>query len=132
MITRDLRFIDRGLISYEAVTDLSADCSWVEFKVIGTQYDGRDELIRRLVQNDLVVFLVPEPSNQFDPNAVRVELFDGQLIGYLAREVNSLYLSDLQRGLRYEAVVSDVDSERDYVPPDVNIMVRLVDWEGRA
>lgn len=33
----------------------------------------------------VTAFLVPEPANRYDPNAVRV-LIDGHLVGYLARE----------------------------------------------
>jgi hypothetical protein len=36
------------------------------------------------VRCDVRAVLVPEPSNQYDPNAVMVQV-DGQLVGYLSR-----------------------------------------------
>lgn len=48
----------------------------------------RDEEIER---DDLVAALVPEPTNQYDKNAVMVQI-NGQHVGYLERDVAAVYL----------------------------------------
>lgn len=39
----------------------------------------------QVVKHDCCASLIPEPDNQFDPNAVYVEI-DGQKVGYLGRQ----------------------------------------------
>ena len=55
------------------------------FNVAGVTFEGRQDLIRQLNQ-DSVYFLVPEPDNEYDPNAVQV-IADCQCIGYVPREL---------------------------------------------
>jgi hypothetical protein len=53
----------------------------------------------RRERGDEVVFrawLVPEPGNIYDPNAVAVLLDDGKRVGYLAREWAAEYIAPLQ------------------------------------
>lgn len=40
--------------------------------VAGTGFEGREERIRALVRPGMEVYLVPEPTNKFDPNAIAV------------------------------------------------------------
>ncbi len=40
--------------------------------------------------------LVPEPTNRYDPNAVKVEV-DGTLVGYMARDQAKAYQPTLRR-----------------------------------
>ena len=46
------------------------------------------------VREDIVAELVPDPGNQYDRNAIRVEI-SGELIGYLSREDAAAYLPGL-------------------------------------
>jgi hypothetical protein len=48
------------------------------------------------VREDCVALLVPEPSNEYDPNAIRV-VVEGRTVGYLSRENAALYLPGLHR-----------------------------------
>lgn len=92
------------------ITSLDQDKVLVTFKVVGTTFhqDAIDELLakampdfhseqngqRELTYNNSII-LIPEPDNQYDPNAVKVfvQFLNQPLpIGYLGIEFNWLYL----------------------------------------
>lgn len=43
------------------------------------------------IRAEKIAALVPEPDNEYDPNAIAVHI-DGRLVGYLAREENVRWL----------------------------------------
>ncbi len=55
-------------------------------KVVGVTFKGRQEVIARLQQGDLL-WLEPEPDNPYDHNAIRVCRSNGEQIGYLNRSL---------------------------------------------
>lgn len=58
-------------------------------KVTGVTFEGRQEIIKRLVGNEPCK-IVAEPSNRYDPNALAVLVaYDGQVhhVGYVPREI---------------------------------------------
>ena len=92
------------------ITSFDQDKVLVTFKVVGTTFhqDAIDELLakampdflseqngqRELTYNNSII-LIPEPDNQYDPNAVKVvvQFLNQPLqIGYLGKEFNWLYL----------------------------------------
>ena len=66
------------------------DFTTLEYCVAGLQYQpvSAIEAARRL-KADEVVYLVPEPDNRYDANAVRVETGDGIQIGYVPRSCSA-------------------------------------------
>ena len=52
-------------------------------KVAGVTFEGRQKTIKNLHKGDLIS-LIPEPDNQYDQKAVRVES-NGKVIGYVKR-----------------------------------------------
>jgi hypothetical protein len=85
------------------------------FKVAGVSYENRQEVIRRYLQSSDPLFLIRDPRNRHDRNAVEVRLENGMSIGYVPRaDVGGKYdrngphsNADLARlldaGARYEA-----------------------------
>jgi hypothetical protein len=61
----------------------------VLWEIVGGRCDER-------VRFDTVALLVPEPTNEHDPNAIMV-LIRGELVGYLSREDATMYLPGLRR-----------------------------------
>ena len=54
--------------------------------VVGVTFDDRQNTISRLRVGDKL-FLVREPWNPYDSNAIAVETIDGDQIGYLSRDM---------------------------------------------
>lgn len=54
----------------------------IETRVVGVTFEGRQEVISKLHENDLL-WLEREPENRFDANAVRVVRNCGEQVGYL-------------------------------------------------
>jgi hypothetical protein len=57
-------------------------------RIAGNRRERREEVIFR-------AWLLPDPQNSYDSNAVAVALDDGQCIGYLAREFAAEFQSPL-------------------------------------
>lgn len=73
-----------------AVREPLPDFSTLEYCVNGLQYQGVSAIeAARKLKEDEVVYLVPEPENRYDANAVRVETGDGIQIGYVPRSCSA-------------------------------------------
>ena len=59
---------------------------FIEAKVVGVTFGNRQDVIGKMNIGDMV-FLVREPDNPYDPNAIRVETKLGLQIGFLSRQV---------------------------------------------
>ncbi len=85
-------------------------------KVVGVTFqndDGSDRqrIIRNLVRSgDLEIgtelYLVPQPTNRYDPNCIQVNAANGQTLGNLAREVAAKVAPRIKQGYIYKAFVS--------------------------
>jgi hypothetical protein len=53
-------------------------------KIVGVTFEGRQEVVARLQMGDRV-WIEPEPSNPYDPNAIKVCRSNGEQIGYFSR-----------------------------------------------
>lgn len=71
----------------------------LEYCVNGLQYQPvyAIEAARKLKADD-VVYLVPEPDNRYDANAVRVETGDGMQIGYVPRSCSVPFTRAISNG----------------------------------
>ena len=58
----------------------------VSTRVVGVTFEGRQEVVARLQMGDRV-WLETEPSNRFDPSAIRVCRSCGEQFGYLNRHL---------------------------------------------
>jgi len=64
-------------------------------------------------KNDLTIgtelFLVMEPDNELDPNAVKVETQDHKMYGYIPRYYSESVSTRLKRGMSYVCSVIEID-----------------------
>ena len=60
-------------------------------KAVGVTFENRQQLISRMTPES-VVKLVPEPHNQYDPNAIAVVEETLGTIGYIPRDLTHKYL----------------------------------------
>lgn len=56
--------------------------------VMGVTFDNRQQHIANLDENDKV-YLLPEPTNKYDTNAIQV-LVDEKMLGYIPKELAKL------------------------------------------
>ena len=55
-----------------------------------------------------LVTLVREPENAYDPNAVRVILSNGEMLGYIAKDEASIISNELATGVKYVTRIANV------------------------
>jgi single-stranded-DNA-specific exonuclease len=55
-------------------------------RVVGVTYEGRQRVVAQLIKGE-TIFLVRDPDNLYDPNAIKVMRGTGQQLGYLNREL---------------------------------------------
>lgn len=92
---RSAELIDRELARAQKATQreeetrlkkLNRPICRFNFLVAGVLYEGRAAMVERYAESGSSVFLIREPDNSKDPNAVIVRLREGYDIGYVPRE----------------------------------------------
>lgn len=109
----------------------------LEFSVAGTSFRSRDDLasVAKVVRSGphrlVSAMLRREPTNKFDPNAIRVYCNDAWL-GYVPRVQAATLAPCMDRGDRIDAVVTRVlvDPDDDYDP--IKFDLRVVATDARA
>ena len=86
----------------------SQNSSGFYLKVAGVTYEGRQSVVAELEVGEQL-FFVPEPTNRYDPYAVKVMTESGEQVGYVPRGNNSTIYNNLinERGT-YTVSVSDI------------------------
>jgi hypothetical protein len=92
------RVLKNGIVSPNQASDFAWSRKYIDeyfrllypsipphFNVAGVTFEGRQNFIKNL-NKDSVFFLVPEPDNEYDPNAVKV-IADCECIGYVPRDL---------------------------------------------
>jgi single-stranded-DNA-specific exonuclease len=78
----------------------------IETRVVGTTFDNRQTVIGLLTEWEQV-FLIREPDNDFDSNAIKVQRWDHQQLGYLNRGLAKILAPRMDRNGRFiKATVS--------------------------
>jgi single-stranded-DNA-specific exonuclease len=72
----------------------------IETKVVGVTYEGRQAVVSILTEREQV-FLIREPENAFDSNAVKVVRWDRQQFGYLNRELAKILAPRMDKSGRF-------------------------------
>jgi len=94
----------------------------IETRVVGVTFENRQSVIRRMTVGDRV-WLRREPTNAYDPNAIRVETYDGAQIGYISRiEAAALARVLDEHGKAVPGVVTFITGSHYY---DSNLGVRI-------
>jgi single-stranded-DNA-specific exonuclease len=72
----------------------------IETKVVGVTFENRQAVVALLTEREQV-FLIREPDNAFDSNAVKVQRWDHQQFGYLNRELAKVLAPRMDRYGRF-------------------------------
>ncbi|HHT87397.1 MAG TPA: hypothetical protein GX002_00055 [Clostridiales bacterium] len=115
---KEQRYIDVSDIN---IKPMPWDICLIEINIAGTFY--RDMLVveGRIEKGD-VLYLVREPNNEYDPNAILVTAEDGYIIGYVPRKDNQMFAYMMDSG---EILYAVLKSESiDVSKPVVSIMLR--------
>ena len=78
------------------------------FMVAGVLYEGRAAIIERFAARGQRVFLVREPQNPYDPNAILVRVDQGYDIGYVPRDEAAALAKFLDLGFPHTAVIRKI------------------------
>ncbi len=110
------RILARG--EYEGI----ADAETFHTKLAGVTFEGRQEVIARLVPGE-PLRLERQPSNEFDPCACA--LFDarGDQVGFLNRRLAAALAPVVDAGAEYDVSVADVTGGEDGASWGVNVLV---------
>ena len=63
-------------------------------KAVGVTFDGRQDRIKKLKQNQQL-YLLPEPTNTYDKNAILITTKSGEDIGYVSKDYNKDFLNKM-------------------------------------
>lgn len=81
-----------------------------EFFIAGVQHHQMRKVIKLLKEGNHLQ-LVPEPTNKYDPNAVRIECFtvDGDIMcGYVPKKFSSSVCAMFEIGANLECVITEL------------------------
>lgn len=97
-------------------------------KIVGVTYDNRQQLIASLKRNGRLsegtdLYLIREPQNQYDRNAIAVKTYGGDQLGYLAKDVAKQLAYEMDSGIRYSAIVSAITGGDSGLAYGINIRV---------
>ncbi len=100
--------------------------------VVGTGYEGRAEIIRRHIEEGQEVFLVREPENQYDSNAIAVYVEVRKMfkktrkqIGYLKEKRAKTLSKRMDDGESIAATVYSYFAPDDKEHPRVSLNLEL-------
>lgn len=80
-----------------------------KFYVAGVQHHNLPKVISRLIEGD-DLDLVPEPTNKFDSNAVRIE-YEGIMLGYVPRKLSAEISAALEVGTNLSCTIETLTPE---------------------
>jgi single-stranded-DNA-specific exonuclease len=75
---------------------INARTEFIETQVVGVTFENRQAVVALLTEREKV-YLIREPGNAFDPNAIKVVRWDHQQIGYLHRDLAKILAPRMDR-----------------------------------
>lgn len=85
-----------------------------KFFIAGVQFHQLKSVINNLSEGDSLT-LLPEPSNKFDPNAVRIEYlrknYDSIMLGFVPKKFSSEVAAALEVGKVLECVLVTLNKD---------------------
>lgn len=93
--------------------DLFVQYNSYSTRVVGVTYDGRQQLIEKLVNSDELkvgtrLLIEPDLHNKFDPYALKVLTVRKEVLGYISKEISKEISSEIKKGRLYAIVVTSV------------------------
>lgn len=99
----------------------------MDFMVAGVAYEGRSVAVSRYVRPGSPVFLVREPMNPHDANAIQVVVPEGYRVGYVPREWALIAAPHLDQGCKQIAHCKKIVSGRRYQIPVIVADLHQID-----
>lgn len=78
----------------------------MQTRVVGVTFEGRQAVVAQLQEGE-ELYLVEEPTNQYDPHAVKVMRSGGQQVGYLSKDL-AVNVQPHMGGLQIPALVIQI------------------------
>lgn len=97
------------------------------FMVAGVSHDGRAGVIQKFVAAGDQAFLVREPGNRYDANAIGILIQGGYKIGYVPKEIAADLAPLLDQSMPQKAVITKLLEARRYYIPVVDVQLFAVD-----
>lgn len=79
------------------------------FYIAGVRFHELDNVINDIAEGDNLA-LIPEPSNKFDPNAIKVE-YRQAMIGYIPKKHSSEVAAMIEVGKELECVLTKLNKD---------------------
>ena len=98
----------------------------MNLNIVGTKYRDNYEEIKDTLEEGLPVVLKPEPTNEFDPNALAFYLNE-DIIGYLPKDDQPFAKFFMARG-QIEATISKIDGN--LIDTEVKITKDMIDFKA--
>lgn len=86
------------------------ECGFQYVVIVGINYDNRREAFEKL-KVDEKIFLVREPDNKFDKNAIKVINNSNEMLGYVVRNKANEIAPRLDNGEKCNSVVTEIEDD---------------------
>jgi single-stranded-DNA-specific exonuclease len=80
----------------ENMYTINARTQFIETRVAGVTFENRQAVVALLTEREQV-YLIREPENAFDPNAIKCVRWDHQQFGYLNRDLAKILAPRMDR-----------------------------------
>lgn len=79
--------------------------------IVGVNQPERRPVVDKLIKSE-PLFLIREPDNLYDKNAIKTVNANGELVGYVAKEWAVIYAQKIDLGMEYESEIARIESKR--------------------
>lgn len=87
-----------------------------EFFIAGVRFHKLNTVIDDIAEGDDLT-LVPEPSNKFDPNAIKIEYrlraADNAMLGYVPKRISSEVAAMIEIGKEVKCILTELNKNAD-------------------
>jgi single-stranded-DNA-specific exonuclease len=96
----------------------------IETRVVGVTFENRQAVVALLTEREQV-FLIREPDNAFDFNAVKCVRWDHQQFGYLDRELAKILAPRMDRNGRFIKATVSILTGGYYANSSLGVLIRF-------
>lgn len=103
--------------TYEFIDPIFDEDETIErdFFIVGIRHtsgcEGKDCQMRPALKVSMKLKLIPEPSNEYNPDAIQVYTENGKILGYIPRYYSKSIHRRLDKGMTYECIVVETNSQ---------------------
>lgn len=82
-----------------------------KFFIAGVRFHELNSVIDEIAEGNKLT-LIPEPSNKFDPNAVKIE-YQGFMLGYVPKRISSEVVAMIEVGKEVKCILTELNKNAD-------------------